>query len=556
MTVRHSDRVLRLELNVASSLCENIGSPRALSVWLLIKYGEWNELLRLTCDPNNYLDAKSFGDDYQVTAMLQKNPRLPTGIDLEKAALDKFWEMEQTCAETNKRFQEFYEGRISPSREVSRCLEKAQRHISRILGPLSRSKLSFAERNMRFGPGATTSLSGVVTQGKKYSRRTLDVTPRALDFRTFSFPVEWREFASDIRLRKSSKMRVVPKNAKTGRTICIEPDLNIFIQLGQGALIRDCLLRDGLDLNTQAFNQFLAREAWREDLCTMDLSGASDTVSREAVWYLLPFEWADFLHFSRTDFVEVPGLGEVELNKWSSMGNGYTFELETLIFYGILLGACEEMGLRFDYVTAYGDDLIFPNAARELIQSTLEFLGFKVNCEKTFGKGSFHESCGTDWFKGQNVRPVFLRSDHHDFPTVCYIIANGLITWSQRRFGAGHRDIRCFPSWLRCFTACPEGERHRIPQGYGDVGFVSSFDEAKPTLAKSLQGRGWGGFTFRFRNVKAKMIRISEQGCLTAFLNGNATQFSLAKESLRGRFLPATTSRGYSLEWPHLGPWT
>jgi hypothetical protein len=554
MTVKHKVRVLELELSVARSLCESIGTPRALSVWTMLKYEQWDELLRLEIDPRHYQDAKAFSDDYLVTEILKKNPRLPTGIDTDAVAIDKFWGAEKQCTESNARISAFNQGAILPSRDIVQCLEKAQSHIARILGPLSRSKLSFAEEHMRFGPGATTSLSGVVTQGKKYSHRALDATPRVLPFRAFGFPEKWKPFAAEISLRRASKMRIVPKNAKTGRTICIEPDLNIFVQLGQGALIRNQLLRSGLDLNTQSWNQWLARVAWEEDLCTMDLSGASDSICREAVWFLLPFEWADFLHFSRVDFVESEGK-EVELAKWSSMGNGYTFELETLLFYGVLLGACEQLGLEVDYVSAYGDDLIFPNQARELVEGTLNFLGFKVNREKTFGKGIFHESCGTDWFMGHNVRPFFMRTEHHDFPTVCYITANGLVHWAHRRIGGGARDARLLPAWLRCYSACPATSRHRIPSGFGDVGFVSCFDEARPALSRKARTHGWSGYDFSFRDVRPVMMRISEEGCLTAFLNGNSSTFSFGRESIRGRFRPAVTRRGFSLDWPHWGPW-
>lgn len=552
MTVKHKDRVLELELSVALSLCESIKTVRSLSVALLIKYRAWDELLALTIDAKHYDDPQLFADDYLVTSILQKNPRLPTGINTNQVALDKFWLAERTCSESNQRISKFIEGKLSLPPDIRSCLEKAQDVISKTLGPLSRSKLSFAEGHMRFGPGATTSLSGVVTQGKKYSRRALDATPRILPYRTFSFPLQWREAACEISLRKSSKMRVVPKNAKTGRTICIEPDLNIFVQLGTGALIRDMLLRQGLDLRTQSWNQFLAREAWQWDLCTMDLSSASDSICREAVWLLLPFDWADFLHFSRTDFVETDS-GDVELEKWSSMGNGYTFELETLIFYGVVKGALETLGIESELVAVYGDDLIFPNQARELIQGTLDFLGFKVNGEKTFGKGIFHESCGTDWFKGRNVRPLFLRSEHHDFPTVCYIIGNGITSLAFRNRNDHSRDVRYLPAWLRCFTACPAAARHRIPKEFGDVGFVGSFDESVPSTRYS--GRGWAGFDFVFRRVESLMSRVSEEGMLLAFLNGNRSDFSLGRESLRGRFRKAATSRGYVLTWPHLGPW-
>jgi len=554
MTVKRSDQVLELEIEATLLLCENIGSSRALAVHLLIRHGEWLELLKLSCDPNNYTDAEAFADDYLVTSILQKNPRLPTGIDREEVAIAKFWEFEERCSEANQRLEDWYKGTISVPSDVSSCLFEAQKVISQILGPLTRSKLSFAESRMRFGPGATTSLSGVVTQGKKYSHRPLDVTPRALAFRTFCFPEMWKQSCVNLNVRRSSKMRVVPKNAKTDRTICIEPDLNIFGQLGFGALIREQLRIFGVDLNTQSTNQVYASMAWELDLCTMDLSGASDSVCREAVWFLLPYCWADVLHFFRTDYVEYEGK-DVELSKWSSMGNGYTFELETLIFLGIITAACRQLELPTDWVTAYGDDLIFPEAARDLVQRTLDFLGFKVNGDKTFGKGVFHESCGTDWFEGKNVRPIYFRSESDDFPTTVYTMANSLTTWALRFGGVEKiRDKRILPSWLRCFTALHRKDRHHIPYGYGDVGFYDSLDRSCPST-HDRDSRGWNGWNFLYRKVPPLKKRISEEGSYLSFLNGNSSEFSLARESLRGRFGPAVTKKGYSLEWPHLGPW-
>lgn len=562
MTARHRAKVLGLELSLVKRLCESINTPRALTVWILIKEKHYLELVDLEIDPNHYLDHQSFADDYLVTKILSKNPRVPVSVNPETEALKKFWEAEEVCAETNDRLRRFVEDPHIADLDVLRTVCHTQLYIQRILGDLTKTKIGFAESKMRFGPGATTSLSGVVTQGKKYSHRTLDATPRVIPFRTFGFPEAWKSVATDIRPRRSSKMRIVPKKATCGRTICIEPDLNIFVQLGQGALIRKQLADYGLDLNTQKNNQELAREGSITDrLCTMDLSSASDLISREVVWLLLPYTWAAFLEFSRTDMVEYEGQ-EKTLNKWSSMGNGYTFELETLIFYGILLGAAEEMGcLELGKIIAYGDDLIFPSELESLVRRTLNFLGFKVNSGKTFGKGAFRESCGTDWFRGHNVRPYFLRSEHHDFPTTCYIIANGLSRWAGRHnsencHSGRSRDLRLFPVWYRCLTAVVPNLRYRIPQGFGDVGFISNWDEARPSTRLKKVGNGWGGFTFRYRSVKAMMETISVEGCLLAALNAQAMPFSFGEEALRGRFAPARTGHGYTLVWPDLGPWS
>lgn len=560
MNVSHQDRVLALELDLARTLCESIGSVRALTVSLLIKYKEWTQVASLEIDPKNYDNPDLFRDDYLVTKVLSKNQRLQVSSDPVEKAMERFWAAEEQCRRSNQRLLDIGQGRHPGDSKVEAVLHYATRAISKILGPLTRSKLDFIENKMRFGPGATTSLSGVVTQGKKYSKRTLHGTSRVLPFRTFCFPELWKASVPEIELRESSKVVVVPKKAGCGRTIGIEPDLNIYVQLGIGAGIRNRLRLFGLDLSTQENNQRKAREGSVSDnLVTLDLSSASDTLCREAVWALLPFDWASLLHFARTDSVEVDG--EIhQLHKWSSMGNGYTFELETLIFYGVLIGAAEEAGFDWELLVAdgnllaYGDDLIFPTELIDLVTSTLEHLGFTVNTDKTFGKGRFRESCGADYFDGINVRPFFFRSESHDFETICYTYANNLHRWASHRSDGRFRDIRCLPSWLRCFSSVPTGARHHIPDGFGDVGFVDSFDRATPSCLRPNRDKGWAGFGFRYRSIRSSVRMIDQHG---AYLHGltASTDFSSGREALRGRYDRPTTKSGYVLTWPHVGPW-
>lgn len=556
MSVSHSRSIFKMERSLAMSLCESIGSPRALCVYLLLKYEEYDQYLDLPFDPTRYVTSSACRDDYLVTDVLRKCPRIPCSSNPEEEARKRFFEAEAYCKDTNSRLSDLSKALLSADADVARVVLNAQRYINKILGPLTRDKLDFVEQKMRFGPGATTSLSGVVTQGRKYMKRPYDATPRILDFRTFCFPQSLRG-GRDICLRRSSKLRIVPKTAKVGRAICIEPDLNIFVQLGIGALVRERLLRFGLDLNTQELNQDLARKASLDDsLCTMDLSSASDTISREVVWALLPFEWCDLLHFARVDFVETePGV-EVSLNKWSSMGNGYTFELESLIFYGILLGSCEDFGYGFDNIVAYGDDLIFPTEFESVIRRTLDFLGFRVNVRKTYGNGPFRESCGTDWFRGVNVRPFYFRGDHYDFVQACYLQANAIRRWAGRDENRDPScDIRCLPAWLKCLTAVEPRLRLRIPSGFDDsAGFISNWDEARPRLV--LSGRqGWGGINFLYRKTSALEARIDDEGAYLYALHRGDTQFRKGFEALRGRFEKPRTNLGYVLTWPNLGPW-
>lgn len=553
MSVSHSTRLLGLETRATLSLCETIGSVRALTVALLIKYKEFKQLVDLECNPDHYDTAPEFEADYQVTEMLKKNPRLPLGIDRRGVAIGKFFDAEELCRTTNARLYEFHEDPQSAGDEMVRQIAKIQQIIQSILGPSpTANDLRIWERNMHFGPGATTSVSGIVTKGRKFNNTSMDGTKDMVSFRAFGFPEYWKPYVSNVRLVTASKLTTVPKNAKTDRVICVEPDLNIFVQLGLGTLLKRKLLAVGLDLCTQDNNRRLASMAYRDNLATVDLSAASDTISESVVRLLLPVNWVELLEFCRVTQTRLPNGEVMTLQKWSSMGNGYTFELESLIFYACAL-ACTAKD-DWDLVSTFGDDIIIPASGLPLLERTLTFLGFKVNREKTHGIGSFHESCGHDFFKGVNVRPFYLRSDYHDFDSVCYIYANNARRWANRRNGGYSCDRRVLPFWLRCFTAAHPRRRYQIPEGFGDVGFVVDFDDAAPAPYRRKQG--WGGWIFSYRRIRPVDRVISLQGCLTAYLcDGESTNFSQGREDLRDWFAKPQQKIGYVLQWPNLGPW-
>lgn len=551
MNVSHNSRVFKLETEIAQKLCASIGSPRALSVWLLIENGEWGQLLDLKIDSNDYDSPSAFADDYLVTAILQKNPRLPTGIDKRSVALAKFHEAERLCERTNSRLRQLREDPQSWGLQDRKLLLRVQHIIQKIVSSHpNRNDLELCERSMRFGPGSTTSLTGIVTQGAKYNKRSLDCTKELVSFRAFAFPELWSRNNDDINVVSASKLTTVPKNAKTDRVICIEPDLNIYVQLGIGAVLRDRLKRFGLDLQTQVHNQSYARRAWTDGLATVDLSAASDTISHELVSFLFPPAWVDLLAYARVPATVLDG-DEIVLQKWSSMGNGYTFELETIIFLATALAVTPED--EWYDVIAYGDDIVLPRAYFESLTRALDILGFKVNEEKSFGFTLFHESCGADFFRGINVRPFFLRSEHHDFESICYLYANSIRRYANHRFGDFACDVRFLPAWLSCFSAVKAKDRHLIPEGFGDVGFVSDFDRTQPTRLNPEWG--WSGWKFFYRRIACIEKEISVYGSLLGSLSGRMTEFSFGRESLRGRFRAAARTMGYCLQWPNLGPW-
>lgn len=384
---------LRLELSVTQEVCKIINTPRSLAVFLLIKYREFDQLVNLDINPCDYQDHRNFADDYLATSILSKSANLPLDVDKRTSALNSFWGSEARCAETNSRLDRL---------DHPEFFQKVRRLIVKVLGPLRKKELDYVESRFRFGPGATTCVRGVgSTPSDKYDA-SMHLTYDLIPFYRVILGDNWWRYQRQPEVVPGNKFTTVPKNAKTDRGICVEPTLNIYGQLGVGALLRRRLKRLGIDLTSQERNQKLASLANDWKLATIDLSAASDSLSWKCVMELLPYDWFELLDLFRSSFSLVEG-SYVELEKFSSMGNGYTFELETLIFSAV---AFSIVPLHDHHkVAVYGDDIIVPQYAASDVIDALEYLGFKVNGKKSFLAGNFFESCGTDWFSGQNVRP-------------------------------------------------------------------------------------------------------------------------------------------------------
>ena len=186
----------------------------------------------------------------------------------------------------------------------------------------------------------------------------------------------------------------------------------MWFQKGLGRSIRTALRRFNLDLDkNQVKHQQLAQEGSRNGtLSTIDLSNASDSVCYRIVKFLLPPDWFAVLARYRSPMTRVSKDPELWLRneKFSSMGNGYTFELETLVFAALIAACGGNLG-KDSFV--YGDDIIVPGEITDHVIKLLEFCGFSLNREKSFTDGCFRESCGGDYFNGVDVRPYFLKID-------------------------------------------------------------------------------------------------------------------------------------------------
>jgi len=397
-----------------STLWEALDTPVALKMLLLWRHGEWDQIAQASIDPHQYDDSiwgyDRFRRDLQAIDLLRKCRDLETSFDRDRVALESFHRAEKMCYASNVRLRSIrhdMEGGYCSSPEMERIQDfivACRKSIRRILGPIP-DRLDRA----RFGPGATFESNGFactdVTIGDKITndfahtcdshaivRHTIEGT--ALD--------RYANQVSRLSLVRGNRFTTVPKNAKTSRGICIEPGGNVYAQLGVGTHIRARLKRVNIDLDHgQHLHARLAQEgSARGSWCTIDLEAASDTVCRELVKLLLPEDWYLLLDSLRSKFTSVNKRWHL-LEKFSSMGNGFTFELETLIF-GVIAAEASKGVLGYN-AFVYGDDIIVPNDSYHDVTSALKFFGFIPNKTKSYATSPFRESCGGQFFAGLRV---------------------------------------------------------------------------------------------------------------------------------------------------------
>lgn len=559
-SLEQRSRVAKLELDVAFLLFEDCNTPVSLSCSLLLKYGEYKQLIEKRIDPVDYIDADRFAIDYQCVSLLSKTRSLDLAIDKKAESLGVYERSEKLCSETNERLLAYRDGLISPlDPQVAKVISYAQRWIQQLIPQLNPSSLRFIEDEMQFGPGATVGIKRIVTSGRKFDSPIIDCTPEVLGFGLFCLPQMWKERVTGFNPVTYSELEFVPKNSRVDRAIEIQPSLNIYIQKGIGSWLRRQLANFGLDLSDQTPNQSLAKDgSVTNHLVTADLSSASDTIAHQCVRLLFQHrpDVLTLLEWARVGRCRLKDGRVIELEKFSAMGNGYTFELETLIFLSLIL-ATRQVLADFDPFRVYGDDIIVSCSAWPLLSRALNFLGFNVNERKTFGNTYFRESCGADFFKGINVRPIFFKQESKtddDFIEICYIYGNQLLSGACRLRGDGTRDKRYFRSWLHVYLQVPKHLRFRVPIGYEANGFFGSFDESVPSLKRD-QKRGWQGYFFKYFYRQPERTSRYAYGKLISSLKTGGSDFSYGEEELRGKKLPPTHKTGYSLEWTDFGPW-
>lgn len=491
-------------LPVIQSLLQCLDTPKSLGVLLkfssilqlaadgadgLVLLAEMQELKNdLTFDPNNYLagEVNKASRDLCATSLLSKLPNI-FGLDLKAAALESSLSAEDHCAFIN---QCFYTGSNEvAARDLDLRFDRIKHILRRILGRAP--SVATLCKMGGWGPGGSYALNRQKASPEyksEYERTiTYELAHKIQTDAPGGLP-SWF-YQDSWTLVPGNLITTVPKNVLTDRTIAIEPGINSWIQKGIGSAIRRRLLKHGIDLNDQRFNAFMALEAEAHGFCTVDLKAASDSISLAFVERVLPSDWLELVMVARSQRGSFNSRQDdkktwFDYEKVSSMGNGFTFELESCLFFAIL----QASGVEEKHCYVYGDDLLFPQMYYDRVKQVLEICGFKVNTEKSFHKGLFYESCGIYSFQNIDITPIKVKEVLNDAKD-SIILVNKIRMYAHISAYGDGCDRRYLPAWRTCLGRIPKHVRDhcRGPIG-GGITIYCNINELSSSPIKDPKG--------------------------------------------------------------------
>ncbi len=488
------------------------GGAIGAEIAALIRRGDFRALCEFKIDYNDPRGTcVQFMHCRQALAFFSKLEDLDVGVDKEREAWLKFVWTEERCRETNHILKERRKGNFMFSPEIEGWLFMAASTIATVLGPVP----SLERLGLRFGKGATTltkkrqasvvqklgagvSCSETLFPMAKYLMGEMPQYAAAVSAmdRVDEDGVEW----SSVPIRiDDGKLDFARKNALTYRATLTEPSLNGMFQMGIGDHMVRRFAAFGLDLRDQSRNQRLARVgSLTGALATLDQKSASDLQAYELIFELCPLDWATYLARATTRTVSYRGM-RFPMEKFSSMGNGFTFPLESLIFWALAKAVVETtLGRKptSDELSVFGDDVIVPSACVDGVIRLYNAVGFVINEEKSFKQGPFRESCGKDYFSGIDIRPFYQKD---------LVSARSLFV--LHNFYVRNLDFARAEGVLNRIHPCL---RIYGPDGYGDGHLLGPQDR---TVKARHVRHGYAGYVFdTFTQRPRKDIRPNRPG--------------------------------------------
>lgn len=425
----------------------------------------------------------------------------------------------------------------------------------------------------RTGPGASIGCRTYDFYSKVFSSEPhtttsalADIWPTLLRASPFS-----EAFATELDFPVSvvdyNKLSFVNKNHDMARSICTEPLGNMWLQLGLGSIIERQLNRKfGIDFGIQPeVNAVLAREgSYRDNLVTLDLESASDSLGLRMLQCVLPKDLFFWLLKLRCPSSRLPDGNIVPLNMVSTMGNGFTFPLQTLLFTAACVACYRYLGLRYissgpwlrRNLAVFGDDIIVDRKVSRILMRLLGILGFTVNSDKSYVEGPFRESCGVDAHLGINVRPVYLKRLRTE-QDACVAI-NRLNRWSSLHDVPLRNSVQYI---IHCF---PKVRNMPIPLDEDESGGVRTplrFLSKSPRAIRESPGLLRYSISvpifFGYRIDDDRLVKhptgapFNPRGLEFAFVGGYISGYRV---SLRQREVRYKTKRRCTPRWDYLPP--
>lgn len=440
---------------------KGIGTPVALSNYMLAAAGEWNALLSRRIAPGHYVSAEEYFWDNAACELLRKIQLQDTQSTEARfqAAVARFRASEARCHATNINLDRFIHnyGLTVQDIPVADFIDQWRKIVRRVLGKLP------SALEPCFSKGSTLSDKGVrvTIPDKMSSRPTLyqgmsDIWAHSIKHTIYDRPCHWQK----PKVVGGNLFFTQPKNWDVDRGCCIEASAAVSLQLYVGRVLKSRYRRYyKVDLrHSKPLHMQRAMAASVDGgEATIDLSNASDTIAKALVRLLLPPDWYALLNSLRATHTSVRGQ-QWFLAKFSSMGNGFTFELETILFRTLVEAICG-----YDESLVFGDDIIVKTEHAAAVVACLRYFGFETNTEKTYVSGPFRESCGGDYFDGKPVRAHYLKKVP-DEPQHWISLANGI-----RRLDPDLR--RLHRAWWYCYQQVPMNWRNMGPEWGGDLWF-------------------------------------------------------------------------------------
>lgn len=385
--------------------------------------------------------AAKFKRIYQVNSILKRyrfKQDLFTDEQLIESSIKTFMETQQRIATID------FHNLDANTRLV---VELAKRYVAKLLGPYSDEE---HRSSCRFGKKASVGIPARLAC--EAARWELPLSGSLEQISWFDSEMSQIEAVqeywnaqreadpnrSTYQETDSLTLALVPKSFKALRSIMPNTTIGSYMSFGLGEMMRIRLKRKGYDIKRlQMRHRYLARRASSMPVngyTTCDLSSASDSISVALVRELLPADWFEILNKSRIGKVTLPDGSSVESETFCTMGIGYTFPLQTIIFLSLLkaIQAVNYPANDRRLISVYGDDMIYRSSMHPYVIESFNKLGFVINIEKSYHEGFFRESCGGDYFRGVDVRPFQPQNGPANvgdkaYEATLYKLVNGLL---------------------------------------------------------------------------------------------------------------------------------